>query len=105
MPEFNLANFMPNVFKQNGLKPIFFMVSEMPNRCSEALAHPKTQDLLNRKFDLVLVSLFFSDCYYSLIHQLQVCMNYFSLTHSLRGINDVNYAKLNQLLKKTPYCA
>ena len=64
---------MPDVFKKTEIVAgMNFRMKTMPDLCSKSLAAESSQKLFNRKFDLVFISFFFTDCYYSLIHKLNV---------------------------------
>ena len=73
--DFASDNFLPNVFKEPGIMPVIRMSASMPNFCSRSLASETTQGLYNKKYDLVIISMFFSDCYFSLVHHLKVGLN------------------------------
>ena len=71
---------MPNVFHNIGMITTVIKVANiMPQFCTESLRTQEVQDLYSRKFDLVIITAFFSDCYYSLIHYYKVRYNFYFL--------------------------
>ena len=63
--------FVSNMFDSK-MKHYVNLISKTPYLCAESLALPEVQNLLKKKFDLAMISMFFSDCYYYFIEQLQV---------------------------------
>ncbi|XP_076050356.1 UDP-glucosyltransferase 2-like isoform X2 [Oratosquilla oratoria] len=45
---------------------------QTPTMCADALEDPQVQQLFDEKFDLVMLSSFFSDCFLVFVHQLKV---------------------------------
>ncbi|XP_050707399.1 UDP-glycosyltransferase UGT5-like [Eriocheir sinensis] len=74
LPNMDMANVISNfnVFTGNKvLRPLRFSM-EAPNLCADALGDPQTQNLLKEEFDLVILSMFFNDCFLSFVHQLKI---------------------------------
>lgn len=67
----DMANFMPNIFTGNKVTAPFKLAMDAPVLCNNALADPKTQNLLKEEFDLVMLSMFFADCFLSVVYQLK----------------------------------
>ncbi|XP_066971028.1 UDP-glycosyltransferase UGT5-like [Macrobrachium rosenbergii] len=63
--------------------------------CEKTLAHKEVQELSREKYDVILLSNFFCDCYLSLIHQLKVPFIYVSplrlLSHNAEDIGNPAY--------------
>lgn len=70
LPFMDMANTMPNVFENKLMGPLH-LVQKAPYLCTDALADPQTQNLLKDEFDLAILSMFFSDCLLSVVHQLK----------------------------------
>ena len=74
--DFTSDKFTQNVFTEKGLLPTIKAIrTTMPDICSRSLASEQSQKIFERKFDLVIISYFFSDCYYSLVNHLKVSLD------------------------------
>ncbi|XP_053649732.1 uncharacterized protein [Cherax quadricarinatus] len=60
------------MFTGNKMSATLSLLSVTPVLCSDALAKEEVQNLLKEDFDLVLLSVFISDCFLSLIYQMKV---------------------------------
>ena len=67
-----LANFTPNLFTSGKMGGPLSLSYNAPNMCCDALAHPETQNLLKEKYDLIMMSMFFTDCFLLFVHQMKV---------------------------------
>lgn len=72
VPEADISNILPNAFDGNFMTGPLTVIRKSPTLCSDSLESEKVQALLEEEFDVVLLTLFFSDCYLSLIHQMKV---------------------------------
>lgn len=70
--DMDLANIIPNLFTGNKVTGPFTLAQKAPYLCTDALAKRETQDLLKEEFDMAMLSMFFSDCFLSIVHQLKV---------------------------------
>ncbi|XP_047498158.1 UDP-glucosyltransferase 2-like isoform X1 [Penaeus chinensis] len=71
VPGISIHDYIPNLFTGKTAGPMALM-SASPALCSEALAKEEVQDLLKEKFDVVLLSMFISHCFLSIVHKMQV---------------------------------
>lgn len=71
VPGMSLHNYIPNLFKGKTAGPMALM-SAAPTLCSEALGKEEVQALLKEEFDVVLISIFISHCFLSIVHKMQV---------------------------------
>lgn len=72
LPGMDLSNIVPNLFTGTKIVGPFTLAMKAPYLCSDALAKQETQDLLKEEFDMAMLSMFFSDCFLSVIHQMKV---------------------------------
>lgn len=72
LPDMDIAKFTPNLFTSNKVMGPMALAQEAPDICNNALAHPFTQDVIKEKYDLIMMSAFFSDCFLSVVHQMKV---------------------------------
>ncbi|KAK8397728.1 hypothetical protein O3P69_004484 [Scylla paramamosain] len=72
LPQMELTNFIPNLFTSGKFSGPFQLSLKAPQMCNDALADPKTQNLLKEKYDLIMLGMFFSDCLLSIVHQMKV---------------------------------
>ena len=70
--ENDIAPLMPNPFTDGDLSPILNVMQKGPEMCFRALASPIIADVLNEKYDLAFVSLFFCECFVPHIASKQV---------------------------------
>ncbi|XP_069955022.1 UDP-glucosyltransferase 2 [Cherax quadricarinatus] len=68
----DLLDRTPNMFTGHKMSAPLSLLSVTPVLCSDALAKEEVQNLLKEDFDLVLLSVFMSDCFLSLIYQMKV---------------------------------
>ena len=73
LPDMELTKFTPNFFTSNKVVGPMALAQKAPDICNDALAHPVTQNILKEKYDLIMISMFFSDCFLSVVHQMKVC--------------------------------
>ncbi|KAG0713355.1 UDP-glucuronosyltransferase 2B14 [Chionoecetes opilio] len=71
LPDMDLATFSPNMFANRMMGPIT-MAGKAPMMCCDALAKRETQNLLKEKYDLIMLSMFFTECFLSVVHQMKV---------------------------------
>ena len=71
LPHMELSKFTPNLFTAGRLSGPLQLAAKAPQICNDALADPKTQNLLKEKYDLIMVGMFFSDCLLSIVHQMK----------------------------------
>lgn len=72
LPDMELSKFIPNLFNSGKISSAFHLAEQAPQMCNDALADPKTQNLLKEKYDLIMIGTFFSDCFLSIVHQMKV---------------------------------
>ncbi|XP_064089536.1 uncharacterized protein LOC135203627 [Macrobrachium nipponense] len=82
VPEGNVGLMNVNHFEQS-LLPGVGHLPQMLSICGQTLANKEVQELPREKYDIVLLSNFFCDCYLSIIHQLKVPFIYVSPTRLL----------------------
>ncbi|XP_042877955.1 UDP-glucosyltransferase 2-like isoform X2 [Penaeus japonicus] len=71
VPGISIHDYIPNLFKGKSSGPMALMMAA-PELCSKALGKEEVQDLLKEQFDVVLISIFFSHCFLSVVHKMQV---------------------------------
>lgn len=72
LEDFDLVSVLPNLFTGNGFAGPAAVISALPKLCSDALSKEEVQDLLKEEFDLGMITVFPSDCFLSMFHQLKV---------------------------------
>ncbi|KAG0713352.1 hypothetical protein GWK47_016401 [Chionoecetes opilio] len=71
LPDMDLATFSPNMFTNRMMGPIS-MAGKAPMMCCDALGRQETQNMLKEKYDLIMLSMFFSECFLSVVHQMKI---------------------------------
>nr|XP_053649848.1 UDP-glucosyltransferase 2-like [Cherax quadricarinatus] len=69
---------MPNLFTGNKIFTLSSVFTHMPSLCADALGAKNVQNLLKEDFDLIILSVFMSDCFLAVVHQLKVPFIYVS---------------------------
>lgn len=72
LPDMELSKFTPNFFEGGKVSGVFHLAQQGPKMCNDALGHPVTQNLLKEKYDMIMIGMFFSDCFLSFVHQMKV---------------------------------
>ncbi|XP_076050354.1 UDP-glucosyltransferase 2-like [Oratosquilla oratoria] len=85
----DLSSFMPNVFKAGGMSP-FKLIAQTPVKCADALEEPQVQQLFNEKFDLVMLTTFFSECFLVFASQLKVPLVYVNPAALLPHLEEIS---------------
>ena len=69
----NVEEFVTDIFAE-GRKELMFhdLLYKMPEMCLSNLADKGVQELKKEKFDIVMLSMFFSTCFSSLLHHFKV---------------------------------
>ncbi|XP_069937313.1 UDP-glucosyltransferase 2-like [Cherax quadricarinatus] len=68
----DLSRQVPNLFTGNKMTAPMTMMKILPGLCVDALGTKEVQNLLKEDFDLVLLSVFVSECFLSAVHQMKV---------------------------------
>lgn len=65
------STFLSQTFEdaKSAFKNLF---TKSPDLCSDSLEQKQVQDLKKEHFDVVILSMFFCDCYFSLVHHFKV---------------------------------
>lgn len=72
LTDLEITSIQPNLFEGNTLSGPKMLISLAPGLCSEALGKREVQDLLKEKFDVGMLSIFMTDCFLSLFHQMKI---------------------------------
>lgn len=80
LPDIDIENYLPNLFTGNKLLGPMTLMHAAPRLCSDALEKEEMQNLLKEEFDVVILTVFFSDCFLSVVHKLNVSKVMFSLS-------------------------
>ncbi|XP_069937265.1 uncharacterized protein, partial [Cherax quadricarinatus] len=67
----DLSRQVPNLFTGNKMTTPTAMMTILPDLCVDALGTKEVQNLLKEDFDLVLLSVFVSECFFSAVHQMK----------------------------------
>lgn len=68
----DISSIMANSFTDGLLAATLNAMEQGPSLCFSALATQKTKSVLQKKYDLVFVSIFFNECFLGAIHSMKV---------------------------------
>ena len=68
----NMDELFGNVFELSNFELAKNFVLNFPRMCTKDLAEPKVQQVLQEKYDMAILSMFFTDCFLSFIHKQKV---------------------------------
>jgi len=71
LPDNDIEKLLPNPFHSGGDAPMAVQTIG-PKLCFDALAAPHVAEAMRRPYDLVLVSMFFNDCFLPALHARQI---------------------------------
>ena len=69
-----MERLLGNLFNFSGWDMTMNYLKEVPKFCNEFLSDTKVQEALKQKFDLMLLSLYFSDCFISVAQKQNVSL-------------------------------
>lgn len=72
LPDIDIHDFMPNMFTSDKMTGPLTLMFNAPLLCSDALEKEEMQSLMEEDFDVIILSIFFSDCFLSVAHKMKV---------------------------------
>ncbi|KAF2367396.1 UDP-glucuronosyl/UDP-glucosyltransferase [Trinorchestia longiramus] len=88
---FDIENFTPNTFENRDMLASFRMASLISEKCAEVISHKHNKDIIVDEYDVIFISIFMNDCFFSLLENttvpvIMLCPNtIFSYLHDVMG--------------------